>query len=1077
MGNSSNLSAFWTFFLDKFRVTLLFAMLFFLTGLFAYQNIARESDPDVEIPIAVIQTVWPGSSAQDIENLVTEKIEREIKNLENLKKYTSVSLPSVSIVTVEYDTGTDLTQNYQKLREAIDDAERELPDDVPDSPNITEASVSSTPILTLSLSGDFAFSTLKQFAETLQEDFETIPGIKEVNISGVPDEKFHLYLDPVKLQGFGLSVEDISQRLQAAHTDIPVGNIFVTGEKIEIRVAGEFETIQDFQSFPISRSNGQTIRLAELGEVRREFDELETENLISTGEPAKRYVSIDLLKSKAKTNIIKVIDEAFERLEGYNEDQVFPDNLTVDIVFNGSDDIKESLNTLFSSGVQTIFLIGLILLLILGWRESLLAFISIPLTLLIAILILYITGETFNFLSLFALILALGLLVDNAIIMTEGISEGIYSDKLTPKGAARKALKTFRWPVIAGTSTTIFAFLPMMFVISGVSGEYVSVIPKTVTWVLLASLFVSLFILPTFGAKFFELFPPRAHKEGRLLHAAQDWYQEKMAWLLLKRRRFYGTIVLSVAVMIFSFALFAIGQISVEVFPSSDQNYFSVSVETPKGTKLEETRKLVTQIDQAFLPYFDKETNGDGEVWLKNYAISLGQKSPYDPELRQGGINTPEGNMIGITVNLIDKSYRDTSSIDISDRVREDLGSVMPDYVEVTVTELASGPPSGSSAIEVRLISENLSHIESLADDFQSKLAAIELPSGASLDNIIDDRGETLPQITWTIDHEKMQNFGLSAGQIFQTLRAGVEGVEILAVSEGEEEIELETRLDFLGDKRWTDPNSLDVLKQIPIKTPSGVYIRLDQVAKFSISNERTSLRHQDGKRTIKVGASIDGEATAAQFLISIETAISELDTLPGDSIVIGGDNEETNRLVSEMALAMLLAVFLILVILVLQFDSFLQAAVIVTLLPLSLTGVFLGFWLTGVPISFPTMIGIVALAGIIVNDAIVLIDQINHYGKFNDQIGSFIEAGKARMQPIVITSITTIFGLLPLAFSDPIWQGLSLAIIYGMTLATILTLLIVPCLILIYQDITHGVGWILTAKWLRRNENKPSQN
>lgn len=1055
----------WTFFLDKFRVTFLFALLFFFGGLYAYDNIARESNPDVEIPVAIVQTIWPGASAQDVEKLVTEKIEREVKNLEDVVEYSSLSLASVSIVTVEFETGVNLTDSYQKLRDAVDDAERDLPDDLPDEPDVEEVSVSSTPILTLSLSGDFAFSTLKQFAETLESDFETISGVKEVRISGVPEEKFHLYLDPVKLQGFGLSVEDVSQRLNAAHQDIPVGNIFVEGQKIEVRVDGEFETVQEFQEFPLIRQNGQTIRLAELGEVRREFDELEVENLISTGQPATRNVSIDILKSKAKTNIIKVIEEVFTRLESYEAEQRFPAGLEVDIVFNGSEDIKESLNTLFNSGTQTILLIGLILLLVLGWRESLLAFISIPLTLLIAILALMITGETFNFLSLFALILALGLLVDNAIIMTEGISEGIYSKKLTPREAAYDAIKTFRWPVITGTCTTIFAFLPMTFVISGVSGQYVSVIPKTVTWVLLASLFVSLFILPTFGAKFFQAFPPRQHKEGRLLKLAKAWYEAKMVWLLAKRRHFYGVIGGAIAIMVFAFSLMPMGWVSIEVFPPSDQNYFVVSLETPKGTKLSETRKLIDQVDQVFLPYFEEKS----DLWLKNYTLTLGQKSPFDPANRQGGINTPEGNLLGITVNLVDKNERKITSLEVSDAVEADLKKVFPSFIKTTVSELQSGPPSGSSAIEVRLISENLDHIESLAQDFKNKLAQIELKNGAKLSNIIDDRGESTPQISWTLDRERMQNFGLSAGQIFQTLRAGVEGVEILEISEGEDEIDLEARLDFAGTKVWTDPDSLDALKQIPIRTVNGDYISLDEIATLSISNQRTELRHLDGKRTIKVGASIDGDATAAQFLSNIEAAIDDLDQWPGDRIEIGGDNEETNRLVSEMALAMLLAVFLILVILVLQFDSFLQAGVIVALLPLSLTGVFIGFWLTGIPLSFPSMIGIVALAGIIVNDAIVLIDQINHYDKFNDTKTAFIEAGKVRMQPIIITSITTIFGLLPLAFSDPIWQGLSLAIIYGMTLATVLTLLIVPCLILIFKDISFAVWWIITGQWFRK--------
>jgi len=367
----------------------------------------------------------------------------------------------------------------------------------------------------------------------------------------------------------------------------------------------------------------------------------------------------------------------------------------------------------------------------------------------------------------------------------------------------------------------------------------------------------------------------------------------------------------------------------------------------------------------------------------------------------------------------------------------------------VNVSEIASGPPTGAKSVEIRLSSENLSHLEELADDLKTKLSKIKLSSGAKLKNIDDDRADKTPKLTWKFDRDVLARFQLSPSQIATTLRASVEGVTMLRISENDDEIDVDVRLDFAGNKVWKDPSSLEILKQMPIKTPTGQFIKLDEVATFEFSSELSQIKHRDGKRTIVVGSNIEGNATAALFTKDIEKALSSLDKHPGDVFEIGGDNEETNRLIKEMGLAMIIAVFLILALLVLQFDSFLQSFAIVLLLPFSLTGVFIGFWLSGTPISFPTMIGIVALAGIIVNDAIVLISRINtHVNRGEDRVASYILAGKERMQPIFLTSITTIFGLLPLALSDPVWRGLGFAIIYGMMLSTFLTLLLVPCLL-----------------------------
>ncbi len=1051
---SEHLSGIWTFFLDKFRVTLLLTILGLVWGLGAYFEIPQENEPDVNFPVGAVTTILPGASPEDMEKLVTQKIENEIKGLENIKKYTSTSLSGMSSVVVEFEVDTNLDKNFQNLRDAVDDAKSELPNSILDDPKVKEIRMSDTPVISFALSGDFSLSELRRFAEDLKDDFEAVPNVKEVNISGAPEDKFHIFINPLKLQSLRLSLENVLSAIRAQHRNIPMGTIFLDGGKIELAAEGEFETAADFYNTPIVQKNGQIIHLSDIAEIRREFDEMKVRSFFSTGQPATSTIFLDVMKSEQKSNVFNIVAGVFEILEQKRAEKTIPDSLEVEMTFDGAAEIRESLNTLLKSSMQTLILIGISLFFFLGWRESALSFFAIPLSILITIGVLYSMGETFNSISLFALVLALGLLVDNAIILIEGISDNIFDKKLVPKEAAKKAISTFRWPIITGTLTTIFAFLPMLFMISGISGEYISVLPITVTIVLCASLFVSLALLPVFGAKFFEIFPPKKHRESLTLKKIQTGYGEIMTKVFVKRRNVWQVIGVSTIVMAFSYALFPLQWLTVEVFPAPDVNYFTASIELPTGTRLKETMKLVPLLEKKLLPYFQSQENGD--VWLKNVLFTVGAKSSYDPDRKAS--NFDEEQILGITVNFVEKNDRKTSSLEIVPILKKEIESIAPSFAEVTVSEIASGPPTGSKTIEIRLSSDDLSHLEVLANELKAKMAEIQLSSGAKLKDIDDDRADRTPKLTWKFDRDVLSRSNLSPSQIADTLRSSVEGVTVLKISENDDEIDVDVRLDFSGKKIWEDPSSLEILKQMPIKTPAGQFIKLEEVATFEFSSELAQIKHRNSKRTVIVGANIAGKATAALFTEDIEIALASLDKYPGDVFEMGGDNEETNRLVKEMGLAMVIAVFLILVILVLQFDSFLQSFAIVLLLPFSLTGVFIGFWLSGTPISFPTMIGIVALAGIIVNDAIVLISRINtHVNRGKDRVASYILAGKERMQPIFLTSTTTIFGLLPLALSDPVWRGLGFAIIYGMVLSTFLTLFLVPCLLFGLRGLLGG--------------------
>ena len=583
------ISKFWTFFIDKFRVSSMMIIFIFLFGIFAYQNLPRENAPDIEIPVGVVTTFWPGASSLDVEQSITNKIELEIKNLENLKKLESISKNGISMVIAEFEVGTNLDKNFQNLRDAIDNSEPKLPSNLPNQPQVTEASLSDVPIVSLAISGDFSWTELRRFAEILEDEFSKISGVKEVSIKGVPDPKLHIYVDPKKLEFFGLDISTVTNSIRAQNLNVPMGDIFIEGQKIEVRIDGELREVSDFENVVVASVSGNAIKLSDIAEVRREFAKSEIKTFFTTGADINHAVSIDIIKTGGRTNILQTVATVFDELESLRNKNIIPENLAIETTFDGAKDIRENLNVLLSTGTQTLVIILIILFIFLGIRESLIAAISIPMSIFVTMIFLYFAGRTFNFISLFALVIAIGLVVDNAIILTEAVSENIFNKKMPPHKAALQAITDFRSPVIAGTLTTIFAFLPMLFFISGVNGEFISHLPITVIVVLVSSLFVSIFLIPMMAVKFFEYFPPdpeNIHAENiGIMSKTIDFYRNNMPIILKKKWLSFLVVAGAIVAMGASFML----PVGVEIFPVSDQNFFTTKVELPLGSKLSET--------------------------------------------------------------------------------------------------------------------------------------------------------------------------------------------------------------------------------------------------------------------------------------------------------------------------------------------------------------------------------------------------------------------------------------------------------------------------------------------------------
>ena len=446
--------------------------------------------------------------------------------------------------------------------------------------------------------------------------------------------------------------------------------------------------------------------------------------------------------------------------------------------------------------------------------------------------------------------------------------------------------------------------------------------------------------------------------------------------------------------------------------------------------------------------YFSSE-NITGEKLLKNIVFTVGKRSDAMTDFDDRG-GFAKDNVLGMTINLVDKKERDTESFNISKLFKKEIANVLPAFAEVRITEVSEGPPSGAP-IEVRILGDNLGDLENAV-----KILSEQIEQIPGTKNIRDSIAEKTIQYSWEFDPELLAKFGLSIAQVSETLRAGVHGATVLQIFEGDDEIDVEMRFDFAGDRNWDDPESLEILFQIPIKTPSGNFIKLNQVATGRLTSEISEINHFNGARIVFVRADLEKGIPVSEISPKVEKLWSNSanETLEKVDLSLGGEDEDSRRLVSEMGASMIFALFLILIALVLQFDSFSRSVVILSLIPFSLTGVFLGFFLTGLSISFPTMIGIVALAGIIVNDAIVLVDRINVNTEMHQcKLTAMVNAGCERLQPIFLTSLTTVLGLLPLVISDPVWGALGLAIVFGMTFSTVLTLLLVPCLLVVFDS------------------------
>ena len=1019
--------ALWFFFLRKREFSLLLIVALVGIGLYSLFAIPKESAPEVIVPIGIVSTIYAGASALDIEELITNKLEREISNVSNIDSLTSTSRDGASIIVANFDASADIDKSIQDLKDAVDTAKQDLPDDATD-PHVSKVDFANQPILMLSVSSDLPALEFTKLAETVADEFKNVSGVSDVVIEGTRPHQVQVLVKESSLSAYKLTMSDVSRALGLANLTMPVGTVVTDDIEYAVRYEGKLTEVSEIENIPLNTGNGVPVYVRDVATVENSVERETSISRVSVaGAPAESAFTLSIFK-RAGVDVTEMSATVLEKMESMQKDGGLLASSQVLVVYDQGETVRKDLSELVTTGFETVALVIICLLLTIGWRESLVAALSIPLSFVIAFIGLYISGNTINFISLFSLILAVGILVDSGIVITEAIHTRMQKYENADQ-AAIAAIKEYAWPLIGGTMTTIAVFAPLFF-LSGIVGEFIKSIPFTIIFVLLASIIVALGMVPLIAVYLtkhshsnrFEVIQEEYTKR------AQAWYRSHLITFLTNARaQRYFFITLGVG-FILVFILPVSGLLKVIFFPPENVDYVFVELETRQGTTLSETDLALRTAEEML---YDKR-------YIESFTSTAGSGSSFTGEGKSGQ------KFANITLTLDPK--RTESSEQIATDLRDTLG-IIPN-VDVKVAEQQNGPPTGAPVT-----------IKFIGGDLNELALAVE-HAGTLLESIKGTRDVTMStsnsatELILEVDRNKASAAGVSPAQIGEVLRSAVYGVIATTITEDGEDTDVVVKIetdqaetDFAASPKIT----LDTLRNLTVMSASGKQVLLGSVVRERLAPANSNIAHEDEERIETVSAYTKDGVTAAEIVAEFKTREAEL-TLPTSvRISYGGEAEDINKSFTEMGLAFVVGLVLMLAILVLSFNSIRYSIYLLLAVPLSLIGVFVGLTLTGQALSFTSLLGVIALAGVIINHAIILLDSMIHYHSNMKQGESLLDviadASVSRFRPIFLTTITTVVGMIPLSTISDFWSPLAFAIMFGLSFAMILTLVLVPTL------------------------------
>ncbi|NEO06835.1 efflux RND transporter permease subunit [Moorena sp. SIO3I8] len=1028
------------FFFLKTVFGILLIVLLTLGGLMGYQSMVKEADPDVEIPMAIVTTTWPGADPETIETQVTDKIEKELKSLKGLKKVESASFNGFSQISVEFQANANVQESMALLRQKVDDAEPEINSEA-EQPNIEQISAQDVPIFSIALYGNLDPAVVSRAAEDIQERLEKVSDVREVNLAGQRKEVINVQLIPSRMSALGISPTTVSDRLTVANQDMPWDQIENEQIGAQVRLYGRFRTLEDLRSLPITRlggTDGRVVRLDEVALVRRDLEREKTRAFISwQGSEFEPTVSMDVVKVPGSDSI-NLIEKTLEELESLKQDlNVWPFGMDYRITYRQDEQIHDEQNNVITNVIQAVIGVFLILFIALTWREAIIAGLSIPLTFLGAIFLLWLSGYTLNNMLLYGMVIALGLLVDVFILMMEGMHDGLFVEGLTFNQAALKTVRTYAGPAFSGQLTTILAMAPLL-VISGTMGKFIRLMPITAIICLLLSYAIALLIDIPLSRFLLGNVKGGIQKTriDKLTESASEWFKNWSLKFTVRNRAIAGAWIVG-TVVLFMTSLVAVAQLPGTLFPDADNRPISINVELPPTATLAKSQQVADDLGEILRSkdYFESVTK------------LVGQKSGL---VQESGLKPTQDNyLLGFSALFTKKNQRDQLSYEYIDDLRTELNQAMRNYPGASLVINVPGTAEGGDPIAIELKGNDMNRLRQISGEVQLALRQID-----GTEDVRDGLGDLRNDIKLRPKREAMDFYGISENDLALQGRYIMTDNEITdsAIRAGKDDLEI--RLSTAWPSRngaVGGPTRRDELRMFQVFSSDHGAISGNAILDIEQSMAPLSITHTDTERTVTVYSKAKGR-TPGEILAELQPKLEQMKKTwsPGYDYKFGGEAETQSETFGSAIQMSYVSLFLVFSVLVLQFGSFTQPFIIMLSIPFALIGTFSGFSLLGIPLSFPTMIGIISLVGIVVNDSIVIVETMNKHRSSGMKVRLAAAHGASdRLRPVLTTSITTMVGLIPLALSDPIWFPLCMAIIFGLCASTLSALLVIPCLYL----------------------------
>jgi multidrug efflux pump subunit AcrB len=1111
--------------IDNKTTIYLLTIFITLAGILTYRSIPKEQFPDIVIPTIYVSTVYPGAAPKDVENLVSKNIEKQIKSIAGVKKVTSTSIQDFSSVVVEFNTNVDVPVAKQKVKDAVDRAKKDLPQDLPADPNVMEVEFSEMPILFVNIAGNYSLDELKKYAEELQDKIEGMKEITRVDMVGALEREIQVNVDMYKAAAAKISIGDIERTLNYENLTISGGSVELDDMKRSLSVSGEFKDIEEIKNSVINGQTGAHLYLKDIAEVVDAHKTQESYGRLNH----KNVITLNVIK-RGGENLINASDEIQEIIAEMKANKL-PKDLEVVVTGDQSRTTRITLHDLINTIIIGFILVTIILMFFMGATNAIFVGLSVPLSMFIAFLLLPGLDFTMNMIVLFAFLLGLGIVVDDAIVVVENTHRIYDNGKVPIKIAAKKAAGEIFLPVLSGTATTLAPFVPLAFW-DGVIGKFMGYLPITLIITLTASLIVAYIISPVFAVDFMK-----PHKENKgvnlkklgitsvifivvgilfyiagnvgmgnftmfmliiyifyrfILKRMIEYFQHKtwpgvqaiyakfLVWALGRPK----TILFStLALLVISFMVTGLRKPKVVFFPKGDPNFVYVYASLPVGTKPEATDSVAKIIEQRVYSVLG-ENNPIVESVITNVAIGANEsrddRAPYSHKAKVG-------------VGFVEFSKRGgQSTLDYLEKIRAAVQGIPG--VEISVDQEQSGPPT-AKPISVEITGENFEDLITASVNLKNYLDAQQIPG---VEELKSDLQRNKPEIVIDIDRERLNREGLSLAQVGMELRKSIFGIDNPSNFRDEED-EYPIQIRLQEDQRnnleevrnmvitFRDMNMMGQIRQVPISAFADV----------RYSSTYAGIRRKDQKRIVTLGSNVITGFNPNQVVATIEQKVADFDNLPkGVTVKMGGEKEQQQETASFLGMAGLIAIGLIVLILITQFNSIGRTLIILSEIIFSVIGVLLGLAIFDMSISIVmTGVGIVALAGIVVRNGILLVEFTDILRERGSNLQeAIVEAGRVRMTPVLLTATATILGMIPLAIGfnidfitmftelDPkiyfggdsvaFWGPLAWTIVFGLSFATFITLIVVPVMYQMSENTKSRMKRIFGKK----NEEAESQ-